>query len=165
MEGITSHVKAQEDSFCKRNDSNSCFLYLLLICGPVGFSLLKYNPDVWGLRYPQRRVRALVIYFGRTRSSVTLPSHLWRTGLDNVPRDEFPQSVLNSTHRHGPPPRSARGQWRGGERSVWNGRNYTALLCECWGFDQCGWCERDTTWRWWRAVGHRLTDDTSQSEV
>lgn len=72
------------------------------------------------------------ICFSRTGSSVKLPSHLWRTGLDNVPRAEFPQSVLN---RHAParpaPPLRTRPMERGGERALPNRRNgAVCLLCE-----------------------------------
>lgn len=47
---------------------------------------------------------------------VKLPSHLWRTGLGNVPRDEGPQSVLNGTHRPAPLGSWANGRRRGAQR-------------------------------------------------
>lgn len=57
--------------------------------------------------YPLRPLRYLFLAEPRTKCW-NFPSHLWRTGLDNVPRAEFPQSVLNSTHRQGPAPGAAR---------------------------------------------------------
>lgn len=96
---------------------------------------LKYNPDGLGLCYPRLPFfRALVCF---AWSSVNLASHLWRTGLDHVLRDEFPQSVLNSTHRHVPPLCSEPGPMRErrGARTV----KQPQLCCVSVSFDVFDW--------------------------
>lgn len=76
---------------------------------------LKYNPS---LRVSSVRLvlimavvfKLLSIYLseGGGRGGVKLPKHLWRSVLDNVPRANFPRSVLNGHALARPAPAAAR---------------------------------------------------------
>lgn len=136
-----THVSSTCCSFADRSDS-ACWNIIQMLLASVILRVV---------------FRALVIYFGRTRSSVKLPSHLQRTGLGNVPRDEFPQSVLNSTHRAGPPPLRAWPMARGRGHSVKQAQLYCLCKFVCLinvNRTQCGSNgeQFDTNWPMTRSV-------------